>query len=114
MTDSLPLEGEYSADIADGASVDGVEDRLMPGNDMAAAASGSQQPVAVMPRRVKTVIVRPDGTLVEQEVPVAAEPAVMTAPATEIGKVPDASATTVGLATFPATPVDPTSVRSGK
>src|SRR3546814_10913189 len=65
MTDSLPLEGEYSADIADGAPVDGVEDRLMPGNDMAAAASGSQQPVAVMPRRVKTVIVRPDGTLVE-------------------------------------------------
>src|SRR5690606_8923485 len=105
MTDSLPLEGEYNADMVDGAPVDGVEDRLMPDGNTAAADAGSQQPVAVMPRQVKTMIVRPDGTLVEQEVPVAAEPAATTAPATETAKVPAASAKTVELAAIPDTPV---------
>src|SRR5690606_33376551 len=100
MTDSLPLEGEYNADMVDGAPADGVEDRLMPDGNTAAADAGSQQPVAVMPRRVKTMIVRPDGTLVEQEVPAAT-----TAPATETAKVPAASAKTVELAAIPDTPV---------
>lgn len=63
MPDNLPMEGEE-----DGATEvgDTQDPRLLP--QQVAAPSGQQagEQLAVMPRRVKTMIVRPDGTLVEQ------------------------------------------------
>lgn len=64
-SDNLPLQGEEEAmtDVAD------TEDaRLLPQQAENAAAQPGEQPVSVMPRKVRTMVVRADGTLVEQEV----------------------------------------------
>lgn len=75
MNDGLPLEGENDVDPADArlSSDDGAE---------VAAASGEQSPVTLAPRRVKTMIVRPDGRLVEQVEEPSPVPA-LAAPETE-------------------------------
>ncbi|MFB9952162.1 SPOR domain-containing protein [Rhizobium puerariae] len=82
MPDTLPLEGENDIEPTDIGETD--DPRLLPQQQEQAAVSGAQQPVAVMPRKVKTMIVRPDGKLVEQEVPTPA------LAASEPGKVPAA------------------------
>jgi len=107
MTDQLPLEGENMADAADFMRDDTYrEDRLVPGVEQASmAAETSQQPVSVMPRRVKTMIVRPDGTLVEQEVIASAEQSVPAALSAEPQKVPAASVKNVEVASIPDAPV---------
>lgn len=67
MPDNLPMEGEEDgAETASTEVGDTQDPRLLP--QQAAAQSGQQagDQLAVMPRRVKTMIVRPDGTLVEQ------------------------------------------------
>lgn len=73
MTSTLPMEGEELAESAGSMPAARIEDdRLLPqDSDLAALPEepAQQQPVSVMPRRVKTMIVRPDGTLVEQELP---------------------------------------------
>ncbi|MCJ8520507.1 hypothetical protein ABID21_003617 [Pseudorhizobium tarimense] len=103
MTDQLPLEGEETADAADAMSGEAYrEDRLMPDSEQTATPAGStQQPVAIMPRRVKTMIVRPDGTLVEQEVAAAPAPNLPEAMPTGAQKVPAASVKSVELASIP-------------
>ena len=102
MTDSLPLEGE---DLAAAAGLPGQapEERLLPEEEQAATSlpEGEQQPVAVMPRRVKTMIVRPDGTLVEQELPVEPAPTAVAAAPVVTDKVPAASVKSVEIASVP-------------
>ncbi|MGE7369186.1 SPOR domain-containing protein [Neorhizobium sp. NPDC001467] len=68
-SDNLPLQGEEEAQIE---GLDTQDPRLLP--QQANALPQGEQPVSVMPRKVRTMVVRPDGTLVEQEVsaPVAA------------------------------------------
>lgn len=108
MTDSLPLEGQEVA-AADEDLAPGLmrEDRLLPGEEGVAQqpSAADQQAVAVMPRRVKTMIVRPDGTLVEQEQPV--ESAVVSEPmaSPDANKLPAASVKTVEVAAVPDTAV---------
>lgn len=75
--ESIPLEGEDEVD-ADGAPIGAAQDARLTPQETAAAASGSQDQLAVMPRKVKTMIVRPDGTLVEQVTDAPALPAAAT------------------------------------
>src|SRR5690606_4793821 len=60
MADSLPMEGENSAGTL-GASLPAQvqDDRLLPAENQVAGlpVEPEQQPIAVMPRRVKTMIV---------------------------------------------------------
>lgn len=84
--ESLPLEGMNGLDGMSPADDEGA-DRLMPddGDAQASAANDDAAP-AVAPRKVRTMIVRPDGTLVAREdlapeeaaVVAAAEPDVKT------------------------------------
>jgi len=107
MPDTLPLEGENDIEPTD---VGETEDpRLLPEDQRPeqAVASAEQQPVTVMPRKVKTMIVRPDGKLVEQEVPAPA----LAAP--EPAKVPAAGEKLPEVAAAPAqTPAPATSVQT--
>ncbi len=68
--ESLPLE---SAEDFDGADVTPIEDesaRLLPdGEQPDAKASAEDRATAVSPRKVRTMIVKPDGTLVAREEP---------------------------------------------
>jgi hypothetical protein len=68
MPDNLPLEGENDMQMTDVADTE--DPRLLPQDQANASQSSDQQAVTVMPRKVKTMIVRADGTLVEQEVEV--------------------------------------------
>lgn len=67
-SDNLPLQGEEEAMTE---NLDTQDERLLP-QQANAAAQGD--PVSVMPRKVRTMVVRPDGTLVEQEVTAPAAP----------------------------------------
>ncbi|WP_117195641.1 SPOR domain-containing protein [Rhizobium terrae] len=93
MPDTLPLEGENDIEPTDVGET--RDPRLLP-QEQQAAASAEQQPVTVMPRKVKTMIVRPDGKLVEQEAPVPA----LAAP--EPAKLPPAGQKTTEVASLPA------------
>lgn len=74
MPDTLPLEGENDMQMTE---VSDTEDpRLLPQDQQPAG----EQPVTVMPRKVKTMIVRADGKLVEQEVEPAAAEKIAAAP----------------------------------
>lgn len=101
MNDQLPLEGENSVELASASDTPYREDRLIPEAQQADLPPEASQAVAVMPRRVKTMIVRPDGTLVEQEVAAPVEPAVQASIPVETQKVPAASAKTVEIASIP-------------
>lgn len=85
--ESFPLDGEDEADSG-AANTDAQDARLMPQDT--ASASSSQDQLAVMPRKVKTMIVRPDGTLVEQVSDAPAEQASTTVAKAE--KIPAAPA----------------------
>lgn len=76
IPEQLPLEGENDADMeAAGTPVGETEDpRLLSPEEKAAQTEGSAA-TGVSPRKVRTMIVKPDGTLVAQEVEVpAAQP----------------------------------------
>lgn len=74
MPDTLPLEGENDMPMTE---VSDTEDpRLLPQDQQQAG----EQPVTVMPRKVKTMVVRADGTLVEQEIEPAAAEKIAAAP----------------------------------
>lgn len=74
MPDTLPLEGENDMQMTE---VSDTEDpRLLPQDQQPAG----EQPVTVMPRKVKTMIVRADGKLVEQELEPAAAEKIAAAP----------------------------------
>ncbi len=70
-SDNLPLQGEEEA-MTEG--LDTQDPRLLPQQASANGAPQGEQPVSVMPRKVRTMVVRPDGTLVEQEVTASAAP----------------------------------------
>ena len=90
MPDTLPLEGENDIDPTDVGETQ--DPRLLPQDRTAANNGSAEQPVTVMPRKVKTMIVRPDGKLVEQEI---AAPALA---APETAKLPAAGAKPVETA----------------
>ncbi|TDH39183.1 hypothetical protein E2A64_08965 [Pseudohoeflea suaedae] len=100
--DVLPLEGRGEAETAAGAT-EKVEDRLTEG-DTESAAAGSSAEQLLSPRRVRTMIVRPDGTIVPRsepqaeaaETPAPAAASVETVPATPVA--PEASTTDVASA----------------
>jgi hypothetical protein len=97
MPDTLPLEGENDIEPTD---VGETEDpRLLPQQQPQQASA--QDPVTVTPRKVKTMIVRPDGKLVEQEV-TAPAPAVA---AIQSEKMPAASAKSPEMASMPRDPI---------
>ncbi|MET0359657.1 MAG: SPOR domain-containing protein, partial [Pararhizobium sp.] len=84
--ESLPLEGMNGLDGMSPSDDEGA-DRLMPDDgDAQASAANEDAAPAVAPRKVRTMIVRPDGTLVAREdlapedaaVVAAAEPAIKT------------------------------------
>jgi hypothetical protein len=66
MPESVSLEGENDLQMTDAGDTE--DPRLLPQDEADASQPAGQQSVAVMPRKVKTMIVRADGTLVEQEV----------------------------------------------
>jgi hypothetical protein len=106
MPDTLPLEGENDIEPTD---VGETEDpRLLPQDRTAQNnAAAEQQPVTVMPRKVKTMIVRPDGKLVEQEIaaPALAAPETAKLPAAGAKPVETAAAFPEKVpASVPATP----------
>ncbi|TDK38821.1 SPOR domain-containing protein [Rhizobium deserti] len=97
MPDTLPLEGENDIEPTD---VGETEDpRLLPQEQPQQASA--QDPVTVTPRKVKTMIVRPDGKLVEQEV-TAPAPAVA---AIQSEKMPAAPAKSPEMASMPRDPI---------
>ncbi len=67
MPDTIPLEdNDELLAMESGGEQDA---RLLPDEQDAVVPPPAEQPVTVTARRVKTMIVRPDGKLVEQEVP---------------------------------------------
>ncbi|WP_105424961.1 SPOR domain-containing protein [Neorhizobium tomejilense] len=112
MPDTLPLEGENDIEPTD---VGETEDpRLLPQDRTAQNnTAAEQQPVTVMPRKVKTMIVRPDGKLVEQEIaaPALAAPETVKLPAAGAKPVETAAAFPEKVpASVPATPARTQSV----
>ncbi|MBT9370362.1 SPOR domain-containing protein [Rhizobium sp. CSW-27] len=102
MPDNLPLQGEEDGAetaSAEQPATDTQDPRLLPqqGHNGEQAAGGADQ-LAVMPRRVKTMIVRPDGTLVEQVTDtVPQQPAAKVAAAPALAE-PVAAAPVAGIA----------------
>ncbi|MCM2472187.1 sporulation protein [Rhizobium sp. CG5] len=86
IPETLPLEGEDDTEFMPTPVGETEDPRLLPGQtaETAEAQSGAADPVTITPRKVRTMIVKPDGTLVAQEVPAqepAATPAAKTTPA---------------------------------
>ncbi len=102
MPDTLPLEGEDEVQPTDVGETEDM--RLLPQQDQQAAAANQQDPVTITPRKVKTMIVRPDGKLVEQEV-VAPAPAATA----HNEKIPSAPARSVEVAALPGQQPSPAS-----
>lgn len=81
IPEQLPLEGENEdMDAATSTPVGETEDPrlLSPEEKTQAAQNQGGSPVNVSPRKVRTMIVKPDGTLVAQEVPAPAASAPQT------------------------------------
>lgn len=76
IPETLPLEGEDDAEFMPTPVGETEDPRLLPGQttDTGSAPAGAADPVTITPRKVRTMIVKPDGTLVAQEVTVP-EPA---------------------------------------
>lgn len=113
MPESLPLEGEDDGFLP--TPVGETEDpRLLPGEQTAsgdtnARTGGDPESVAIAPRRVRTMIVRADGTLVAQEVPEQTE-AAATAPAVQAPVAELAAPASQTVATVTPAPVATTAV----
>ncbi|SSC73567.1 unnamed protein product [Ciceribacter sp. T2.26MG-112.2] len=107
IPETLPLEGEAEAQAL-GTPVGDTEDpRLLPDQAGTEQAPGaSTEPATITPRKVRTMIVRPDGTLVAQEAPEpAASAPTLETPASDAAAAAPASATPALAApsTTPAT-----------
>jgi hypothetical protein len=73
IPETMPLEGENDSAAT---PVGETEDpRLLPDGQPPETAAAEEDPATITPRKVRTMIVRPDGTLVAQEVPAEAAPA---------------------------------------
>ncbi|WP_192814393.1 SPOR domain-containing protein, partial [Rhizobium sp. PDO1-076] len=104
IPENLPMENE-DQDGAIATPVGETEDpRLLPDGQTAETATAADDPGTITPRKVRTMIVRPDGTLVAQDVPEVVT-ATQTAAATQAGQQ---SATPVLAA--PSQPVNTTDV----
>ncbi|MCV3737748.1 SPOR domain-containing protein [Rhizobium sp. TRM96647] len=91
--ESLPYDGPVEDDATAPAEIAaGDDERLLPGVDDQAASqdAGEGNSPVVSPRKVRTMIVKPDGTLVAREEPAA--PAETTGPALAEATQPPASA----------------------
>lgn len=90
--ETLPMETDGEGLEATSTPVGQTEDaRLLP--QQTANAANAQDQLAVMPRKVKTMVVRPDGTLVEQIKEVPAKPGIQAPVSTvKTEKVPAAPA----------------------
>lgn len=74
MPEVLPLEGENDTLSAQTPVGETEDPRLLPGSEPEQpAATGEADAVAITPRKVRTMIVRADGTLVAQEAETPAE-----------------------------------------
>ncbi|SMC64568.1 SPOR domain-containing protein [Rhizobium sp. RU36D] len=111
LPENLPLEGESEGEPeAMGTPVGETSDpRLLPEGQQTAdaAANGEADQSAIAPRKVRTMIVRPDGTLVAQEVPAeapAASAPAASAPAAQTSGRPAAPAATPAAAPAAAAP----------
>ncbi|KQW27466.1 hypothetical protein ASE36_17850 [Rhizobium sp. Root274] len=77
IPETMPLEGENDAAAT---PVGETEDpRLLPDNQPQETAAAEEDPATITPRKVRTMIVRPDGTLVAQDGPAEPAPAATTA-----------------------------------
>lgn len=104
VPENIPLEGENEEMEGGATTVGDTQDaRLLPQETAAATADRDQ--LAVMPRKVKTMIVRPDGTLVEQMVdaPAASAPRAAKVPAAPALAEPTRTASTNPAANAPVT-----------
>lgn len=105
--DMLPLEGRGDNDVA---GVEKVEDRLTEGDTETAGSASGPEPM-LSPRRVRTMIVRPDGTIVArpQDEPAAAETAAATPDTPAETETASAETPTETAAADPvaATPAEP-------
>lgn len=79
-TDDVATTGTAASDAGDAAPTAKSEDRIEPSADQTAAASSNQDVALVTPRKVRTMIVKPDGTLAPRE---ETEPAAPQVAATE-------------------------------
>ncbi len=104
IPESLPLEGE-SQDGVIATPVGETEDpRLLPDGQPQETAAAAEDPGTITPRKVRTMIVRPDGTLVAQDVP---EVATTTQTAAATQTAPD---TAIPVLAAPSQPVNATDV----
>ncbi|RCW24728.1 sporulation related protein [Ciceribacter lividus] len=108
IPETLPLEGENEPDAMPTPVGETEDPRLLPSDQPAnqQAAGSTSDPVTIAPRKVRTMIVRPDGTLVAQEVEQptteAAAPSAPVAPAL----APPTTAPAEQASAAPATPTD--------
>ncbi|HEV7309444.1 SPOR domain-containing protein [Ensifer sp.] len=104
--ESLPLEGSDDTEALPGLPNDDDGDRLLPdGGNAETAAQEEDKTPAVAPRKVRTMIVKPDGTLVAREEPVAAPATDVAGTAQPLPETPSnavASAAAQGGATLDA------------
>ncbi|RKE84990.1 SPOR domain-containing protein [Rhizobium sp. AG855] len=98
IPETMPLEGENDAAAT---PVGETEDpRLLPDGQPQETAAAAEDPATITPRKVRTMIVRPDGTLVAQEVPAETAPA-GTAPSSTTAAAP---ASTPAVLAAPSVP----------
>ncbi|KXG86736.1 SPOR domain-containing protein [Agrobacterium bohemicum] len=117
IPEQLPLEGENDEiDAISSTPVGETEDpRLLSAQEKAQTAENqSGSPVNVSPRKVRTMIVKPDGTLVAQEVPA---PSASTADKVEELAAPQASRTegapaVIAASRVPVAPEQPTQTQA--
>jgi hypothetical protein len=99
IPENLPLEGESESMATPVGET--ADPRLLPDGQPQQAAA--EDPATITPRKVRTMIVRPDGTLVAQEVP--AEPAAATpAPAETAAVTQPASSPDAPVLAAPSVP----------
>ncbi|TPP10908.1 SPOR domain-containing protein [Rhizobium glycinendophyticum] len=73
IPETMPLEGEN--DVAATPVGETEDPRLLPDNQPQETAAAEEDPATITPRKVRTMIVRPDGTLVAQDGPAEPTPA---------------------------------------
>ncbi|MDH4441441.1 MAG: SPOR domain-containing protein [Rhizobium sp.] len=103
IPESMPLEGENQAPAT---PVGETEDpRLLPDGQPQETAAAAEDPSTITPRKVRTMIVRPDGTLVTQEVPAEAAPTAA-APVATTAAAPTTSPAVLAAPSVPSAKTD--------
>jgi hypothetical protein len=100
-------DGDFGNEVvASDNALDTVDPRLLPqqSEEAASGETTAESPVNVAPRRVRTMIVRADGTLVTQEVEAPAAPAPVVAAPVQSKPAPTPAPAVVAQAPAPVTP----------